>query len=149
MCNNKLIPYWLCYYQYHFSMWFLNCSDCSDISSACHTIRQLAAVAKHVACSIQDAAIWLVEVTLAANSRKGELTLNSQGQIWNLLYCCHKWSNCHETKSKPIHLTLGLKCDPQVWLWPWPWPWIFKVKYWICYISANKSDVDVEIPSAA
>ena len=40
-------------------------------------------------------------------------------------------------KSKHIDWTLGLKCDHQVWPWPWPWPWIFKVKYWIGYISAK------------
>ena len=49
-----------------------------------------------------------------------------------------KWSHCHETKSKHIDWTLGLKCDHRVWSWPWPWPWIFKVKYRICYISAKK-----------
>ena len=46
-----------------------------------------------------------------------------------------KWSDCHETKSKHIDWTLGLKCDHRVWPWPWPWPWIFKVIYGICYIS--------------
>ena len=54
-------------------IWLLNCDAYSDISSACHTITRLATVASHVACSIQDAAIWLVEVPLAVNSRKGEL----------------------------------------------------------------------------
>ena len=48
-----------------------------------------------------------------------------------------KWSDCHETKSKHIDITLGLKCDHQILPWPWPWPLIFKVKYWICYISAK------------
>ena len=61
------------------------------------------------------------------------LTLNFQGQIWNLLYLCQKWSNCHETKSKHIDWTLGLKCDHHIW----PWPWLFKVKYGICYISTK------------
>ena len=28
------------------------------------------------------------------------LTLNFQGQIWNLLYLTEKWSDCYETKSK-------------------------------------------------
>ena len=65
------------------------------------------------------------------------LTLNFQGQIWNLLYLSQKFSDCHETKSKHIDCTLGLKCDHWVWPWPWPWPWIFKVKYRICYISAK------------
>ena len=47
------------------------------------------------------------------------LTLNFQGQIWNLLYLSQKWSNYHETKSKHIIRILGLKCDHQVWPWPW------------------------------
>ena len=55
----------------------------------------------------------------------------------NWLYLCQKWSDCHETKSKHISWTLGLKCDHQIWPWPWPWPWIFKVKYEICYISTK------------
>ena len=53
------------------------------------------------------------------------LSLNFQGQIWNLFYLCH------ETKSKHIDWTLGPKCDHQIWPWPWPWPLIFKVKYGI------------------
>ena len=53
----------------------------------------------------------------------------------NWLYLCQKWSDCHETKSKHISWTLGLKCDHQIW--PWPWPWIFEVKYEICYISTK------------
>ena len=53
------------------------------------------------------------------------LTLNFQGQIWNMLYLSQKWSDCHETKSKHIDWTLGLKCDYRVWPWPWPWPLIF------------------------
>ena len=69
------------------------------------------------------------------------LTLNFQGQIQNFLYISQKWSDCHETKSKHIDWTLGLKCDHRVWLWPWPWPWIFKVKYRICYISANNGQI--------
>ena len=44
-----------------------------------------------------------------------------------------------KTESKHINGTLGVKCDHRVWPWPWPWPWIFKVKYRICYISANIS----------
>ena len=32
------------------------------------------------------------------------LTLNFQGQIWNLLYINQKWSDCHGTKSKHIDL---------------------------------------------
>ena len=48
-----------------------------------------------------------------------------------------KWSDCHETKSKHIDWSIGLKCDHWVWPWTWPWPWIFKVKYEICYISVE------------
>ena len=77
------------------------------------------------------AQMWPWGLTLAMT-----LTLNFQGQIQNLLYLSQKWSGCHETKSKHIDWTLGLKCDHRVW--PWPWPWICKVKYRICYISAKK-----------
>ena len=55
-----------------------------------------------------------------------------------------KWSNCHETKSKYIDWTLGLKCEHRVWPWPWPWPWIFKVKYRICYISAKNGPISMK-----
>ena len=72
------------------------------------------------------------------------LTLNFQGQIWNLLYLSQKWSDCHETKSKHINWIQGLKYDHQVWPWPWPWPWIFKVKCWICYISAKNGPVGLK-----
>ena len=48
-----------------------------------------------------------------------------------------KLSDCHETNSKHIDWTLGLKCDHRVWPWPWPWPWIFNVKY-IIVISQPK-----------
>ena len=40
------------------------------------------------------------------------LTLNFQGQIWNLLYLSWKWSECYEMKCKHIDWTPGLK-------WPW------------------------------
>ena len=69
------------------------------------------------------------------------LTLNFQGQIWNLLYLSQKWSDCHETKSKHIDWTLGLKCAHWVWPLPWPWPWLFKVKYGIWYISAKNGAI--------
>ena len=75
--------------------------------------------------------MWPSGLTLAM-----KLNLNFQGQIWNWLYLC-KWSDCHETKSKHICWTLGLKCDHQIWPWLWPWPWIFKIKYEICYISTK------------
>ena len=45
------------------------------------------------------------------------LTLNFQVQIWNLLYLSQKWSDCHETKSKHIYRTPGLKSDQ--WVSPW------------------------------
>ena len=72
------------------------------------------------------------------------LTLNFQGQIWNLLYLGQKWSNCHETKSKHIDWTLSFKSD---WPWPWPWPWIFKVQFAISrpkmfWLARNKKHID-------
>ena len=82
------------------------------------------------------AQMWPSGLTLAMT-----LTLNFQGQIWNLLYLSQKWSDCHETKSKHIDWTLGLNCDHRVWPWPWPWPWIFKVKYGISYISAKSGPI--------
>ena len=82
------------------------------------------------------AQIWSSGLTLAMT-----LTLNFQGQIWNLLYLSQKSSDCHVTKSKHIDWTLRLKCDHRVWPWPWPWPWIFKVKYGICYISAKNGPI--------
>ena len=80
--------------------------------------------------------MWPSGLTLAMT-----LTLNFQGQIYNLLYLSQKWFDCHETKSKHIDWTQGLICDHQVWPWPWPWPWIFKVEYWICYISAKSGPI--------
>ena len=74
--------------------------------------------------------MWPSGLTLAMT-----LTLNFQGQIWNWLYLCQNWSDCHETKCEHIDWTLGLKCNHQIW--PWPWPWIFKVKYEICCISTK------------
>ena len=43
------------------------------------------------------------------------LTLNFQGQIWNLPDLIPKWSNCHETKSKRFNWSLCLIYDHQVW----------------------------------
>ena len=80
--------------------------------------------------------MWPSGLTLAMT-----LTLNFQGQMRNWIYLCHKWSDCHETKSKHISWILGLKCDHQIWPWPWPWPWIFKVKYEICYISTKSGPI--------
>ena len=82
------------------------------------------------------AQMWTSGLTLAIT-----LTLNLQGQIWNLLYLSQNCSDCHETKSKHINWTQGLKCDHQVWPWPWTWSWIFKVKYGICYISAQSGPI--------
>ena len=76
------------------------------------------------------AQMWPSGLTLAMT-----LTLNFQGQIWNFLYLSQKWPDCHETKSKHIDWTLGLKCDHQFW------PWIFKVKYGISYISAKRGPI--------
>ena len=61
--------------------------------------------------------------------------------MWNLLYLSQKWSDCHETKSKHIDWTLGLKCDHRVWPWPLPWPRFFKVNYGICCISAKNGPI--------
>ena len=66
------------------------------------------------------------------------LTLNFQGQIWNLLYLNQKWRDWHKMKSKRRHL----KSRPQMWpsgltLAMRHWPSIFKVKYGFCYISAK------------
>ena len=58
--------------------------------------------------------MWPSDLTLALT-----LTLNFQGQIWNLLYLNQKWPDCHETKSKHI----DLNSRPQIWQWVWPWPW--------------------------
>ena len=69
------------------------------------------------------------------------LTLNFQGHLWNWQYLCQKWSDLHETKSKHINWTLGLKCDHQIWPCTWPWPWIFKVKYEICYILTKSGPI--------
>ena len=82
------------------------------------------------------AQMWPLGMTLAMT-----LTLNFQGQIYNLLYLSQKWSDFHETKSKHINWTLGLKCNHQVRPGPWPWPWIFKVKYRICHISAKNGPI--------
>ena len=65
--------------------------------------------------------MWPLGLTLAMT-----LTLNIQGQIWNLLYLSQKLSDCHEMKSKHIDWTPGLKCDQ--WVWPWPWPLTLTLK---------------------
>ena len=53
--------------------------------------------------------LWVSNVTLAMT-----LTLNFQGQIWNVLYLSQKLSVCHKTKSKHSDWTPGLKCDQWV-----------------------------------
>ena len=50
--------------------------------------------------------MWPSDLTLAVT-----LTLNFQGQIWNLLYLNQKWSDCHKTKSDHI----DLNSRPQMW----------------------------------
>ena len=41
-----------------------------------------------------------------------------------------KWYDCHETKSKHIDWTLGLKWGQWVWPWPWPWHLNFQAQMW-------------------
>ena len=53
------------------------------------------------------AQMWLSGLTLAMT-----VTLNFQGQIYNLLNLSQKWSDCHETKSKHIDWT------PRPQMWP-------------------------------
>ena len=55
------------------------------------------------------------------------LTLNFQGQIWNLLYLNQKWSDCHETKANISIWTLDLKFDNGFDLGHDLDIWIFKV----------------------
>ena len=100
---------------------------------------------------------WIFKVKHGsiATKRKANmtLTLNFQGQIWKLLYLNQKWSDCHETKSKHIDWTQGLKGDHGVWPWP---PWIFKVKYGNCYISTKngliatkrKANISIELKAS-
>ena len=80
--------------------------------------------------------MWPSGLTLAMT-----FSLNFQGQTWNLLYLIEKCSDCHETKSKHIDWTQGLKCDHPIWPWPWPWPWFFKVTFGICYISVKNGPI--------
>ena len=54
--------------------------------------------------------MWPSALTLAMT-----LTLNFQGQIWNLLYLSQNWYDCHKMKRKHIDWTLGLKCNHGVW----------------------------------
>ena len=91
---------------------------------------------KHTYRLISRPQMWPSGLTLAMT-----LTLDFQGQIWNRLYLCEKWSDCHETKSKHIDWSLGLKCDHQILPWPWLWLWIFKVKYEICYITTKSGPI--------
>ena len=82
------------------------------------------------------AQMWPSGLTLAMT-----LTLNFQGQIWNLLYLSQKGPIAMERKANTSIELQGLKCDHQVWPWPWPWPWIFKVIYGISYISAKSGSI--------
>ena len=59
--------------------------------------------------------MWSSDLTLAMT-----LTMNFQGQIWNLLYLSQRWFDCRKMKSTHIEWTEGLN-DNQVWPWPWPW----------------------------
>ena len=76
--------------------------------------------------------MWPIGLTLAMT-----LTLNYQGQIYNLLYLSQKWPDCHETKSKHINWTQGLKCDIDLWLHTWPWPWIAVISEWEGRLTLN------------
>ena len=69
--------------------------------------------------------MWPSDLTLALT-----LTLNFQGQIWNLLYLNQKWSDCHKTKSKHIDLNFRPQIWQWVWLWPWPWYLNFQGHMW-------------------
>ena len=69
--------------------------------------------------------MWPSGLTLAMT-----LILIFQGQIWNLLYLGQKWSDCHETESKHIKWTPGLKCDQWVWPWQWLWSLNFQSQMW-------------------
>ena len=59
--------------------------------------------------------MWPSDLTLAMT-----LTMNFQGQIWNLLYLSQRWFDSHKMKSTHIEWTEGLH-DHQIWPWPWPW----------------------------
>ena len=50
--------------------------------------------------------MWPSSLTLTMT-----LTLNFQGQIWNLLYLSQKWSDCHKTKKQ----TYRMNSRPQMW----------------------------------
>ena len=77
--------------------------------------------------------MWSSGSTLAMT-----LTLNFQGQIYNLLYLSQKWSDCHETKSKHIDWTQGLKCDIDLWPHTLRWPWIAVISEWEGRLTLNK-----------
>ena len=79
--------------------------------------------------------MWPLGLTLVMT-----LTLNFQGQIWNLRYLSKKWSDCHKMKSKHIDWTLGLKCDQWVWLWPWTWPLNFQSQMWPWPLTTGGGD---------
>ena len=76
--------------------------------------------------------IWPLGLTLVMT-----LTLNFQGQTWNLLHLSQEMVWLPQNEKQTYRFNLGIKCDHQIWPWPWPWPWIYKVKYGICYISTK------------
>ena len=76
--------------------------------------------------------IWPADLTLTMT-----LTLDFQGQIWNLLYLNHKCSDCHETRSKHIDWTPGLKCDQWVDFGHDFDIWVFKVKCDLDHLVTN------------
>ena len=96
-----------------------------------------------------SAQMWPSGLTLAMT-----LTLNFQGQIWNLLYLSQKWSDCHGTKSKHIDWTLRLQMWPSNLTLAMTLTLNFqKVKYGIFYISAKcgsiatkrKANISIEL----
>ena len=79
--------------------------------------------------------MWPLDLALAVT-----LTLNFQGQMWNLLHLSQNGPIATK-QNKHIDWTLSLKCDQRIWPWPWSWLWIFKVKYGIHYISAQNGPI--------
>ena len=57
---------------------------------------------------------WPSHMTLAM-----ALTMNIQGQLWNLLYLSQTWFDCYKMKSRHIEWT---ECPNNNEIWPWPWP---------------------------
>ena len=93
--------------------------------------------------------MWPSGLTLAMT-----LTLNFQGQLWNLLYLNQKRSDYHKRKANILielqasNVTNGfdlgsdldlwifkVKCDLDLWPYAVRWPRIFMVKFWNSCIS--------------